>query len=99
MAYSPESISLPVGVVNGNDSGGMKLRRRSSLGSIPISAANTSIIRSIASVASGRPAPRYAPMGAVLVVTELVLTDTLSMSYTPLATIRTNIGSSAPIIG
>ena len=66
--------------MNGNDSGGMKLRRRSSLGSIPISAANTSTIRSIASVASGRPAPRYAPIGAVFVVTELVLTATFGMS-------------------
>ena len=32
--------------------------RRTSAGSMPISAANRSIARSIAAVASGRPAPR-----------------------------------------
>ena len=37
---------------------GTKLRRRSSSGSMPIFAANESIDRSIAYVASGRPAPR-----------------------------------------
>ena len=36
----------------------MKLRRRTSAGSIPISAANMSTARSTSAVASGRPAPR-----------------------------------------
>ena len=44
--------------------------RRTSAGSIPISAANASIARSIACVASGRPAPRNAVVGVVFVTTE-----------------------------
>ena len=54
-------------VVKGNSSGRMKLRRRSSAGSMPSSSAARSIRRSSISAASGRPAPRKAPMGAVLV--------------------------------
>ena len=56
-------------------------------------------MRSIANAASGRPAPRYAPTGAVFVVTELVDTATFGMSYTPVAMVRTNMGSNDPIIG
>ena len=36
----------------------MKFLRRTSAGSMPISAANMSIARSTSAVASGRPAPR-----------------------------------------
>ena len=46
------------GVVRGNSSGASRLRRRSSAGSMPSSAAARSTIRSRLSVASGRPAPR-----------------------------------------
>ena len=63
----------PDAVVTGNASAGMRLRRRTSAGSSPISAANRSIARSIACVASGRPAPRNGPIGVVLVTTLTVL--------------------------
>ena len=56
-------------LVNGSVKAGSRLRRRTSAGSMPISAANRSIARSITAVASGRPAPRYAPTGVVLVTT------------------------------
>ena len=56
--------------MNGNASAPMKLRRRTSAGSSPISAAKVSIARSIACAASGRPAPRNAVVNAVLVTTE-----------------------------
>src|SRR5438045_2652584 len=46
----------PVLVWKGNLSGAMKLRRLTSAGSMPISAANRSTARSTAAVASGRPA-------------------------------------------
>ena len=46
---------------------GMKFLRRTSAGSSCSSAANTSIARSIACVASGRPAPRNAAIGVVFV--------------------------------
>ncbi len=48
----------------------MKFLRRTSIGSMPSSAANMSIARSIACVASGRPAPRNAEIGVVFVATE-----------------------------
>ena len=41
-----------------DEAGGTKLRRRTSAGSMPISAAKRSTMRSIATAASGRPAPR-----------------------------------------
>ena len=50
----------------------MKLRRRTSAGSIPTLAASTSIARSIVCVASGRPAPRKAAIGVVFVATTLM---------------------------
>ena len=40
--------------------------------------------RSIAAVASGRPAPRYATIGVVLVTTEVVRHSMFGMAYTPL---------------
>ena len=47
---------------------------------MPISAANRSIARSIAAVASGRPAPRYAPTGVVLVTTLANAVSSFGMS-------------------
>ena len=48
----------------------MKFLRRTSAGSMPISAAKRSIVRSIACAASGRPAPRIVVIGVVFVTTE-----------------------------
>ncbi len=64
----------------GNFSLGMKLRRRSSAGSIPISVAYMSTARSIIWVASGRPAPRTGPIGVELETTEVMSTSILGMS-------------------
>ncbi len=50
---------------------------------MPISAANRSIARSIAAVASGRPAPRYAPTGVVVVTTLLATASALPIAYGP----------------
>ncbi|CAB4999324.1 unannotated protein [freshwater metagenome] len=61
----------------------MRLMRRTSAASIPISAANMSMARSIAAVASGRPAPRYATVGVVFVTTDVVRHSMFGMSYTP----------------
>ncbi len=47
----------------------MKLPRRSSAGSMSSSTAAMSMTRSRRQVASGRPAPRNAPTGVVLVTT------------------------------
>jgi len=47
----------------------MKFLRRSSIGSISSSAASWSITTSIKWVASGRPAPRIASVGNLLVIT------------------------------
>ena len=57
-------------MVCGNASFGMKFLRLTSAGSMASSAANVSIARSIACVASGRPAPRKAEIGVVFVTTE-----------------------------
>ena len=54
-------------VLKGKRSAGIKLRRRSSAGSSSSARAAVSISRSMAKHASGRPAPRYAATGAVLV--------------------------------
>ena len=59
----------PVAVLCGNASFGMKFLRRTSIGSIPISAANRSIMRSSDCDASGRPAPRNVVTGVVFVRT------------------------------
>jgi hypothetical protein len=60
----------PVGVTKGKASFGTRFRRRTSAGSMPISRAKRSIPRSMAAVASGRPAPRYAAVGHVFVSTD-----------------------------
>ena len=54
---------MPVSVWNGNTSSPRRLRSRSSIGSMPSSSAAWSTSRSSSAVASGRPAPRYAPIG------------------------------------
>ena len=54
-------------VVNGKTSSASRFRRRSSIGSMPSSIDAWSTMRSSSAVASGRPAPRYAPIGVVLV--------------------------------
>ena len=54
----PSRTTSPLHAVYGYASVAMKLRRRSSSGSMPILAASASIARSMAYVASGRPAPR-----------------------------------------
>jgi hypothetical protein len=59
---------------------GMRLMRRTSAGSMPISAAKRSTIRSIATAASGRPAPRYAVMDALFVTVDVPVKPTLVMS-------------------
>ena len=66
-SYSPQSMLAPVGVVSGKSPGASRLRRRNSAGSMPNSAAAMSMIRSRHTVASGRPAPRKAATGVVLV--------------------------------
>ena len=53
----------------GSDPVAMKLRRRVSTESSPIARASASMARSIAYVASGRPAPRYASVGVRFVNT------------------------------
>ena len=86
----------PVVVVSGNLSGWRKFTRRISAGSIPISAAATSSTRSMSCVASGRPAPRYAPTVVLFVSTPTVLKRTFGMSYTPTDIICVSIGRMAP---
>jgi len=49
------------------------LRKRTSAGSRPSSLAMTSMVRSIAKAASGRPAPRYGALGTLLVAAILAL--------------------------
>jgi hypothetical protein len=51
----------------------MKLRRRISAGSSPRPRAASSISRSMTYVASGRPAPRYAATGVVVVSAPVTL--------------------------
>ena len=83
-------------MVCGSSNFGRRLRRRTSTGSIPSSAANRSIARSTAAIASGRPAPRYAATGVVLVTTLRAEHSTRGMSYTLGAMVRVIItGSTA----
>ena len=71
---SPESISSPDAIAAGKSV--MKFLRRNSTGSMSSLRASVSTARSIAYVASGRPAPRYASVGVVF-----VKTPTHSKSY------------------
>ena len=53
-----------------------------------------SIARSIAAVASGRPAPRYATIGVVLVTTDVVRHSIFGIAYVPLLIGRVQNGAS-----
>ena len=75
---SPESYVQPSAVRYGNER--TRLRRRSSIGSIASSRAAASIVVSIRYVASGRPAPRYGPVGTLFVRTPVTKTSTAAMS-------------------
>ena len=70
--------------------------RRTSAGRRPISAANRSMARSMAAVASGRPAPRYAPTGVVLVTTESATASARPIAYGPGAIRMVSMGRNAP---
>ena len=58
----------------------MKLRRRTSAGSMSSSAASWSIMTSIQWVISGRPAPRMASVSNLFVKTPVNLMSTFGMS-------------------
>ena len=60
---------------------------------------NRSIARSIAAAASGRPAPRYAPTGVVLVSTAVAIASARGMLYGPGAIRIVSDGRNAPIFG
>ena len=66
---------------------------------MPIAAAALSRMRSTIWVASGRPAPRYAPIGVVLVMTVCETKSMTGMSYTAWLSIPVSIGRIAPMIG
>ena len=66
---------------------------------MPIWSAATSSTRSISCVASGRPAPRYAPIVVLFVITVVPLNRTFGMSYTPTDIIWVSIGRMAPMPG
>ena len=80
----------------GKASLGMKLRRLTSAGSSDSSAASRSMARSSICVASGRPAPRTAPIGVVLVTTTLMSASIFGIRYTPLDIIAVRLGRNAP---
>ncbi len=66
---------------------------------MPIWAAATSSTRSMSCVASGRPAPRYAPTLVLFVNAQADLNRTRGMSYTPTDIIWVSIGRMAPSAG
>ena len=63
---------------------------------MPSSRAARSINRSNITAASGRPAPRYAMVGLVLVTTPIESTDTRGMRYGPQAIAPVALGITAP---
>ena len=63
---------------------------------MPISAANRSMARSTAAVASGRPAPRYAPTGVVFVTTAFAIASARLNAYGPGAIRIVRAGRNAP---
>ena len=74
------SYTAPPGVLYGYTSSASRFLRRTSAGSISISAANRSMARSMAAAASGRPAPRNGRIGVVLVTTDADSKPTLVMA-------------------
>ena len=83
----------------GNESFEMKFFRRTSAGSSPTAPAKRSIARSIACVASGRPAPRMEVVGVVEVTTERPSNSIFGIAYTALAMSPVRFGRNAPRIG
>ena len=75
---------------------GSRFVRRTSVGSRPISAANRSMARSTAAVASGPPGPRYAPTGVVVVTTDRATASARSIAYGPGAIRMVSAGRNAP---
>jgi hypothetical protein len=67
----PQRARIITAVVDGMSSARIMLRKRTSAGSSPSSAATRSTMRSIAKAASGRPAPRYGAFGTLLVAAML----------------------------
>ena len=93
----PESYVQPSGVSYGNASGGRKLRRRTTSGSSPSFRAARSTIRSMRKAASGRPAPRYGPVGTFVVAAPTTSTDTAGMRYVPVRSIAVVCGATAVV--
>ena len=89
----------PNAVVCGSVNLGSRFFRRTSAGSTPAASANRSIARSIAAAASGRPAPRYAPTGVVLVTTEVDHDSARGMRYGPGVIRIVSDGRNAPNFG
>ena len=78
---------------------GMKLRRRSSMRSMPVWRAASSTRRSSTKQASGRPAPRYASVGTVLVKVARTSANIAGMRYGPESTaVYTVVGTAAPTV-
>ena len=67
----------------GKSAGAMRLRRRTSTGSRPSSAASRSIERSTSAAASGRPAPRRGAVGVAVVTTLRMRARMAGMAYAP----------------
>ena len=72
-------------MVYGSVNLGTRLMRRTSAGSIPISSVYRSTMRSIATAASGRPAPRYAVVLTLFVTVVVAVKPTLVISYVPVS--------------
>ena len=77
----------------------MKFLRRISTGSMSSSSAAMSSVRSTRWIASGRPAPRYAATGVVLVTAACQLNSTFGTMYTFCAIICVKNGRNAPTAG
>ena len=74
---------MPVGILYGNWSGWIRLRRRSSMPSIPSSADAASTSRSSTQLDTSEPAPRNTPCWFLLVSTALTAVSHDPMSYGP----------------
>ena len=94
---APLAMGMPAWFVYGKSCGRMKLRRRSSRLSMPSSLAAASMSRSVMYAASGRPAPRYAETGMVLVNTQRTSWQMLATRYTvPHTRPPANVGTNGP---
>ena len=77
----------------------MKLRRRISSGSMSSSMAAWSTRRSTSAAASGRPAPRYAPVGVVVVTGTTTSKRIRGNVYVALDMRLVPAGNIAPMVG